>query len=292
MRSLFVLPLVFTLFSCGPSSDYVNVSVITPFGMKNKFHNLSEEIFNVSGASHLLNPNYCEQGEIRIGTNETVGDHRVFTKKIKILSDTTSSCSISASECIIDHSIIPEPIVIQVKKGQPVEFGILGAYYSPVDTFPSDGICDTAVSPSQGNSNYSLIGHQEVNLSSPTTITLPIWVVESYPITSLGSNSMPNCGDDFIQIAVNNNNCSFLHLMNVEYFEDKISQKAVQQSLDSLASPNNGTGLYNHYIPSFFPMKLTYKNNLNINTTVIIDDVTWSYIGGPGCSIALQSMGN
>jgi hypothetical protein len=298
MRNLFLLPLVLTLFSCGSNSDYVNVSVITPFGMNKKFHNLSKEILNLSGTQSLLAPNYCLQGQVMAGTNEEAGNNRVFTKKIKLLTDANVDCSaLNTGECIQANSFIPEPITIQVKKGIEVDIGILGVLYNPFDALPADNICDTLTGTNPPASGSTAInGHKVVNISDPSTTTLPIWATYTYPAAApsapFACDGAAECGKNFLRIKVVKAGCTSIKLVRAYYFRDVNTKDAIRHELYSSSTANNGTDTYSYYIPSFFPTELTFYDENGNQTTKTITDENWSYSPQTNCSINLHSMNN
>ena len=266
--------------------------------MNKKFHNLSKEILNLSGAHSLLAPNYCLQGQVMAGTNEEAGDNRVFTKKIKLLTDASVDCTaLNTGECIQANTFIPEPITISVKKGIPVDIGILGVLYNPFDTLPADNICDTLTGTNPPASGSTAInGHKTITLSDPTSTTLPIWATYTYPATApstpFACDGAAECGKNFLRIKVIKAGCTSIKLVRAFYFRDINTKEAVRQELYSSSLANDGSGIFSYIIPSFFPFDLTYINENGNTITETITNESWTYTHPTGCSIDLHSMNN
>ncbi len=299
LKSLSTLMLSVILLSCGPASDYVDVKIITPFGMGKEFHQLNQELFHQNENSFLLNTVYCEQSDIFVGTDEVVNGDKIYTKKVPIKSNLAANCSSSGtpSACISSSSVMPN-ITIPVKKGQLVDIGILGAYYNAVDTMPNlpDGICDRVLS-SAANPSLSLVGHQTVNLNDPVNISLPVWVMPAYPTTSPSPFPTPsNCvgcaAKDYLKITVNTSNMVTCRVGVVEYFKDANSDNIVHQTLYTGGVNNGGTNNYIYYVPHFLPMLIhAVTPTLTISIgglNEIINNESWTHIES-GCSITVSN---
>lgn len=270
--------------ACGPASDQVTVTLLTPFGKGRAFHELSRSFFS-SGVQEvsLLNTTYCLEDQIVVGVNNGVGGTQFITKKVRLKLQSIpippNCTSNNPAGCLSNYSYLEEPIEIPVPKGMTVEVGLTGPAYNPVD-FDSDGICDPILSTNTyANESVSLVGHQTINISENSVISLPIWVTEPYQ-ASLPTILFGNANNDFLKISVNAQHA----LKSIDYLKDSITQVFVHHELDTFFSsiPNDtstGSLFYTFIVPRIFPFTLNFSNNTsytfqNINSTYSYIDQT------------------
>jgi hypothetical protein len=252
------------LLSCGKSSEYVNVRIITPIGMGKKFQNISEDILHFN-----MNPASCMQTQLFVGTSDGIESDAIFNKKISLRSQTSGCSPGGYINCLQNFSTLDTPIEINVLKGKAVDIGIVGAAYLPQDS-DADGICDVDAG-SESVENYSLIGHSVVNLSESQSLSLNTWVLQAYqsPTPAPGSYSCMGtyCSNKDL-IHIESTDQDNMIIKKVDYFYDSITNQHVEHYL--FKNWNLGADFY---VPHMLPLRITYDCNAGpYNNVVIINN--------------------
>lgn len=204
--ALFSLPIL----SCGPASEYVNVKVITPIGMNEKFHELKDELM----PENFMVVTKCTQRNLMIGYRDIVSN-QLFGKKFSIQLTVGTSYPLANPSDILKNATLLEPLIVPILKGRTVDMGMLGAVYDPIDNLSineldvetantADGICDSleTTGSTAGNTSYSVNGHKTFNPSdSADTVTLDVGVANTN-VSTITVPAPPSTPGSFVCPAV------------------------------------------------------------------------------------------
>ncbi len=291
IKSIFASIILLSITACGSSKDTVTITVNTAIPVKAPASvDLSQSLMSLMSVTPGVD---CYQDQIYLVVRDPASQQFIQTKRVKLRStlnqnpstplyDNSAGSVDTIKNRITSNSYFDEPLTITIPKNIPVEIGIVGSFFNPIDDHDlqgvagHDGLCDQAYllsSITYAYSSTTLIGHTTVdsNVINSGLINLNIDLLHTNPIAAYGFAGSNPRYKDWINLPT-----KFLS----NYTSGAGANVTTNGYLESVHYLNNqinvmvqSTGITdsNIYLPHIFPMTLIFKYNATGDACPAVD---------------------
>ena len=270
-----VLFLCLMLTACGKGNGQSTITIQSPFSTRAPSLAIPQDVFQLASGIP-----FCIQNQIFLVTHDPVKNVILSQTPITLHTQTSTGailCSDAGARVLVSapstntdlavtclqapDSYIDGPLQITAQDGIPVEIGIVGPYFDPHDSLiadiaaGSDGICDqpTGVAATTSRKAFTLFGHTLITPQQTTTVTLPVNILETNPVTAYTTLQLSSAISHSDWVQLDNLGVGF-NLDSVAYLQNSDGSYAINQHVNGITKP------VNFYVPNIFPFRLTFTD--------------------------------